>query len=52
MTRFIPAPTQWVATGKAFMINSVHKHIGKKVCGGGEGSPVYWHFKHCDFDSI
>lgn len=35
MTCFIPAPAQWVATGKAFMINSVHKHIGEECVGVG-----------------
>lgn len=35
MTCFIPAPAQWVATGKAFMINSVHKHVVEKCVGVG-----------------
>lgn len=26
----VPTPAQWVAKVKAFVINSVHKHTGKK----------------------
>lgn len=42
---FIPTPAQWVAKVNALMINSVHKHTGKKAgvqgVGWGEKALVY-----------